>query len=429
MLAGGSRSGKTFEITRGIATRAIKAPKSRHAQFREHQNAAITSLALDTFPKVMQLCYPQVDYEINRQHWYARMSGDSEVWFGGLDDKERTEKVLGREFATLHFNECSQIGYDTRNTAMTRLAQNVKTRVTVDGEAVDGPPLKLRAWYDENPPSKAYWTYKLFVLKRDPATGQPLRNPNDYGIMFLNPRDNLANLPPGYLQSLEDLPARMRKRFLEGQYGDTTEGALWSVEVIDRNRWLEPLPDLQRVIVAVDPSGTKGEETPGQDAVGIVVAGLGVDGRGYVLEDLTANVGPKQWGTIACAAYERHRADLVVAETNYGGEMVRYVLNSVDDRVPVKVVTASRGKVVRAEPISALTEKNKVRFAGHFHDLEDELCAFTTIGYMGDRSPNRADAMIWALSELFPGMAQDRKTDEVDTDTWVPGGIGIGGKR
>jgi len=132
-----------------------------------------------------------------------------------------------------------------------------------------------------------------------------------------------------------------------------------------------------------------------------------------VLEDLTINTGPKTWGNVATTAYDRHAADLIVGETNYGGEMVKFVVRASKPDVPFKKVTASRGKAVRAEPIASLTEQGKIRFAGKFNDLEDELCAFTTGGYVGPSSPNRADAMVWAFSELFPGIVQAaRKTSK-----------------
>jgi hypothetical protein len=424
MLAGGSRSGKTFEIVRSIVMRAIAAPRSRHATFRQHFNSVVSSIVLDTFPRVMELCFPGVDYEIKQTpHCYARFQGDSEYWFGGLDDKARTEKVLGQEYATVHLNECSQISYQSRNVAVTRLAQ----QVLFTPPGASGPRgLRLRAFYDENPPSKAYWTYKLFCLKRDPESGQPLQHPEDYAVLFMNPGDNRANLPAEYIKSLEQLPPRMRARFLEGVYGDVAEGALWTLEAIERNRTFDQLPDMQRIVVAVDPSGTAGDETQSADPVGIVVVGLGTDGRGYVLEDLTLNAGPQQWATVAVSAFHRWKADLIVAERNFGGEMVRYTIQSVDENVPVKVVTASRGKAIRAEPIASLNNRGKTMFAGRFSRLEDELCAFTSRGYTGDRSPNRADAYVWGMSELFPGMVAEGPENRFDVSRWKPSPIGIG---
>ena len=161
-----------------------------------------------------------------------------------------------------------------------------------------------------------------------------------------------------------------------------------------------------RIVVAVDPSGADDEDNADNDDIGIVVCGLGIDGNGYVLEDLTCKAGPATWGRVATQAYERHQADRIVAEVNFGGAMVRSVIHSARPRTPFRAVTASRGKSVRAEPISALMETGKVRMAGNFRDLEEELYGFTTNGFMGEHSPNRADAMMWGISDLFPELCK-----------------------
>ena len=159
-----------------------------------------------------------------------------------------------------------------------------------------------------------------------------------------------------------------------------------------------------RIVVAVDPSGADDDDNADNDEIGIVVCGLGVDGNGYVLEDLTCKAGPATWGRVASQAFERHAADRIVAEVNFGGAMVGSVIRSARPRTPFRPVTASRGKVVRAEPVSTLCDGGRIRMAGFFRELEDELTAFTTYGYTGDHSPNRADAMIWGMSDLFPEM-------------------------
>jgi predicted phage terminase large subunit-like protein len=161
-----------------------------------------------------------------------------------------------------------------------------------------------------------------------------------------------------------------------------------------------------RIVVAVDPSGADDDDNVDNDEIGIIVAGLAIDGNGYILEDLSCKVGPNTWGRIATQAYERHAADRIVGEVNFGGAMVKAVIHSARPRTPFRAVTASRGKAVRAEPVSALCEVGRIRMAGIFRELEDELCAFTTHGFIGDQSPNRADAMIWAVSDLFPELTR-----------------------
>ena len=129
MLFGGSRSGKTFLLVRNVIFRALKAPNSRHAIFRFRYNHLKASIVLDTFPKVMRLAFPGVEWTPHHQDGYADIPGGSQIWFAGLDDKERTEKILGMEFATLYFNECSQIPANCIDTALTRLAQRVETNM------------------------------------------------------------------------------------------------------------------------------------------------------------------------------------------------------------------------------------------------------------------------------------------------------------
>ena len=403
LLEGGSRSGKTRLIVRAIVQRALKAPHSRHGIQRFRFNHCKESIGMDTLPKVIAELPEQVRGSLNKSDWFHTFPNKSEIWLGGLDDKERTEKMLGKEYASLYLNEASQIPLGSRNLAVTRLAQ--KCDYQLEGQT---RTLALKMYYDANPPNKTHWLYQMFHLLRDPETKKPLANPSDYAHMRINPRDNAANLPAEYLRELEGLSLRMRKRFLEGEYGDAAPGALWTEETLDK--WREDvLPDMVRVVVAVDPSGADDEDNAHNDAIGIIVAGLGTDGNAYVIEDCTVKAGPKTWGAVATTAYDRHAADRIVGETNYGGEMVKFVVQAAKPNVPFRKITATRGKAVRAEPRAALHEQGKVRLAGRFPQLEEELCSFTTHGYLGSDSPNRADAFVFAMSELFPGIVAEKE--------------------
>jgi len=406
MLFGGSRSGKTFLLTRNICMRALKAPKSRHAILRFRFNAVKASIVMDTFPKVMSLAFPGVNYTMSKTDWFAEFDNGSQIWFGGLDDKERAEKILGMEFATIYLNEASQIPKTSRDIAVTRLAQQVTQAI----KGVEQKPLKPRMLYDCNPPSKAHWTYKLFVEKRDPDTKKPVSHPEDFKFFQINPLDNAENVSAGYLETLQGLSTRLQKRFLRGEFAEATPNALFSDELIDKWRVTDKvLPDMVRIVIAVDPSGAGDTDNADNDAIGIMVVGVGTDGNCYVMEDLTVKAGPATWGRVVADAYERHEADAVVGETNYGGAMVQHVIQTARPRTNFRKVTATRGKVVRAEPVSALYEQGKVRHVGYLTDLEDELMAFTTGGFMGEKSPNRADALVWAITELFPGVIKPRK--------------------
>jgi len=176
---------------------------------------------------------------------------------------------------------------------------------------------------------------------------------------------------------------------------------LFSYEVIARARVAElALARRRRVVVAVDPSGASSEEDQ-RDEIGIVVAAEGDDGHAYVLADRSLRDAPAVWGRAAVEAYREFEADRIIAEENFGGEMVRFVIRTADANVPVRMVSASRGKVLRAEPVSALYEQGLVHHVGRFAVLEDQLCAFTTQGYRGEGSPDHADALVFAISELM----------------------------
>lgn len=414
MLRGGSRSGKTFLLVRALIQRAINAPASRHVVFRFRFNHAKTSVWADTLPKVLALCFPTITARFDKTDFYVEMPNKSQIWIAGLDDKERVEKILGQEYATLYFNESSQIPWGSIETAMSRLAQKCALAPAI-AAATGRSDLSLKAYFDCNPPSKLHWSFQLFRSKLKPGTKEALPNPADYAEMKINPADNAANLPAEYFDVLAGMSEAKRLRFERGEWASEVNGALWALEdritddgttikgIEEFRIKLAQMPLMARIIVAVDPSGTKGD---GQgDDIGIVVAGKGVDGRAYVLEDASCNMSPEGWGRRAVDLYHRHKADRIVAERNYGGAMVETVIRIADRNVSYKEVTASRGKVVRAEPIAALYEQGKVSHVGVFGDLEDQMCNFTASGYVGDGSPDRADALVWALTELMLGKA------------------------
>lgn len=423
MLYGGSRSGKSFIIVRTIFNRAMWCPGSRHLAARFRLSHIKGSLIAETVPAVLELCFPELVNEIDHKkgEQYFLFPNGSEFWYAGLDDKDRTEKILGKEFATVFLNECSQIPWASRNMVITRLAQKT-TRPNPDDPARPLEGLRLRAFYDENPPLKTHWTYKLFINKLSPDTGRMLPNPLNFNSMLINPEDNRDNVAKEYFDELDALPDRMRKRFKLGQFGEPGEGALWTEELLEQQRIDNDsdLPGFQRIVIAVDPSGASDHEDAHRDEIGIVVAGIGDDGKGIVLEDLTMKGSPGEWGTAVVNAYRRWGADCVIGEENFGGAMVKFVITQAAANLGIplinyKSVTASRGKIVRAEPISALYESQMVWHVGGgaLGRLEEELCNMTTSGYLGDRSPNRADALVWALTALFPAVVKAAKAETV----------------
>jgi len=395
---GGSRSGKTFGFCYCVANRALMAPESRHLIARLHNIDVRQSVLLDTWPNMMRKAFPGVSYEVNKSDQYIRFDNDAEVWMLGLDDKERIEKILGKEYATIYPNETSQIAYETILTLRTRLAQKATKS--------NGKPLALKMYYDLNPTVRSHWTYQEFIEMINPANNAPLPE-GSRAFVQMNPDEN-PNLPPEYLEELLTLPERHRQRFLDGNYLTEVPGALWPVDRLDETR-VSVAPELARIVIAVDPSGSDGT---GGDRQGILAAGKGVDGHGYVLEDASVRMSPAGWARRAVDLYHKYGADLIVAEANYGGAMVESTIKTADPKVPVKLVSASRGKHVRAEPVAALYEARKdkdgkllvpaqAHHVGRFPELEEQLSAFTTSGYQGAGSPDRADALVWAMTELM----------------------------
>ena len=194
---------------------------------------------------------------------------------------------------------------------------------------------------------------------------------------------------------------RLGRQELEGELLEDTPGALWNTLLIDRTRVKrEDLPPMARIVVAIDPSVTSNARS---DECGIAVVGKGVNGDGYMLEDLSGVMTPNEWAMAAIAAYHRHSADVIVGETNNGGDLVGNTILALDPGVPFRKVTASRGKHLRAEPISLLSEQGRFHLVGNFPKLEEQLVAMASDGYTGAGSPDRLDALVWAASEVMLG--------------------------
>jgi phage terminase large subunit-like protein len=294
-----------------------------------------------------------------------------------------------------------------------------------NAEALRGPEHDY-AWCDELAKwayADAAWTNLMLGLRRGDhprvlATTTPRPTPlmrrlaGSAGVVKSHGRtaDNvmLAAGVTAYVTGLYG-GTRLGRQELDGQLIEDVDGALWSRDLIERCRArplsATPLPqgerDYKRVVIGVDPPASASG-----DACGIVACGLGADGIGYVLGDHSVRgLSPEGWARAVAAAAEAHGADCVVAETNQGGEMVASVLRSADSALPVKPAHARFGKGRRAEPVAMLFECGKAKFAGGFPELEDELAGMTGAGgYEGPgRSPDRADAMVWALTELMLG--------------------------
>jgi phage terminase large subunit-like protein len=284
-------------------------------------------------------------------------------------------------------------------------------------ESLRGPEHHY-AWCDElgkwGPPGMAAWDNLVMGLRlgerpRVLVTTTPRPTRLMQRVMALpdlmqtqgRTRDN-PHLPKSFVEAVtaEYAGTRLGRQELDGELIDDVEGALWTRAAIEACR-VKRRPKLVRIVIGVDPpAGTTG------DACGIVAVGLGNDGCGYVLEDASvAGATPEGWARVVAGCFARVKADRVVAEKNQGGAMVESVLRAAEARLPLTLVHAAKGKVARAEPVAALYERGRVRHVGAFPALEDELCGLVAGGgYEGPgRSPDRADALVWALTELMLG--------------------------
>ncbi len=378
LLDGGGRSGKTFIILYMIVIRALM-QKSDHLIVRFRFAHAKKAICFQTMPRLLEALGIAGKVKLNKTDWFYEVPNGSTIWIGGLDEKERSEKVLGQDYATIFEDEASSVSYDSHEILITRLV----------------PPEGMRGLFfvAYNPPSTSHWGYKIFYEGKFPD-GRPVPA-EDYCKLKMNPTDNKF-LPAEYLKTLESLSADKRRRFLNGEYGDDS-GSLFQRKFF---KYLgnDPLPDLLRVVVAVDPAGSVDG-----DEIGILVTAsyAGPSEEAFIiLDDYSCHGTPSEWAAEVAAAYDKWRADIVVAEKNFGGDMVEATIRNAHPNINVKLITSSRGKVVRAEPISALYEHSRVKHRIPFLELEDECCSYKP-GI--SESPNRMDALVFGLAELTEG--------------------------
>lgn len=288
-------------------------------------------------------------------------------------------------------------------------------------EALRGPQFDA-AWVDELAKwkkSEEVWDMLQFALRLGSHPQQVVTTtPRNVGVLkrILGnastvvthaPTDaNRAYLAESFLAEVQSRygGTRLGRQELDGVLLDNVEGALWTTAMVEGAR-VEQVPKLDRIVVAVDPSVTNGKSS---DECGIIVAGVVAQGephdwRAYVLEDASVRGGPSDWAKAAIAAMDRHGAERLVAEVNQGGDMVESVIRQIDPLVPFKGLRASRGKGLRAEPVAALYEQGRISHLrqGDLGSLEDQMCQMTVRGFEGRGSPDRLDAMVWAMHELM----------------------------
>ena len=362
-------------------------------------------------------------------------TGAEFVRFAALYEGARRIALIGPTFADVrnvmvegesgllsinHPKENQPLWYPSRGLLVFSSGARAYAYSAEDPDSLRGPQFDL-AWCDELGAwarGEAVWDMLQMALRLGPnprcvATTTPRRTPlvrrlvNDPGVYLTrsSTRDNADHLPPAFLAEIERTygGTQLGRQELDGELIEDVAGALWKQEVIDRVRITSP-PRLDKTIVAVDPPAGRG---PNADACGIVAAGS-VGRVGYVIADETVSgVSPAAWAGCAVSLAQRVGAREIVVEANQGGEMARYAIETVCDRIPVRLVRAIRSKLMRASPVATLYEHGRVFHVGRFAELEDEMCRFGGEGFHG--SPDRLDALVWALwSLLLDGTGEAR---------------------
>ena len=386
MLSGGSGSNKTWTLLHAVCVRALTMEGSRHLCLRkrfEHAKVTLWNSLKEMIDMEWPSLYERCGQNRSGGSWVLSFTNGSEVHIGGCDDGPRLEKWLGSEWATIYVNECSEIANENDIELLSS-----RLRQKIDGRHL--------LFLDQNPATKKHWSYERYIKKRGQAKGR--------AFFKINPIDVKENLPKSYIERLEALPERLRKRFLLGEFTDDIEGALWNFDMIEKARELD-FGDRMRTVVAVDPAVSQNENS---DETGIVVASKRE--KGYsVDEECSVRSSPTDWARRVMRAYYEHDADAIVVEVNQGGDLVRSNLRAIDQKPKIIEVRATKGKYLRAEPVASLYEQNMVAHNEDLKDLETQMQEW--VPNSGMKSPDKIDALVYALTELALGKKKSSFVD------------------
>lgn len=370
---GGRGSGKSHFFAEALVERCVLKPGTRAVCVREVQKSLKDSVKRLIEDKINALGVADRFEVLNAE---IKTPGGGLIAFQGMQD-HTSETIKSLEGFSVAWVEEAQ-------TLSARSLEMLRPTIRAPGSSL---------WFSWNPRS-AGDPVDAFLRREKP--------PEDAIIVRANYSDNPffpRELEQERLDDMAHRPDRYAHIWL-GEYEPVAIGAIWDRLMLHRNR-RATVPELQRVLVAVDPAVSS---NPGSDEHGIIVVGLGADGRGYVLADYSMRGAPHQWAQRAVAAMDEYSADAIVIERNQGGDMCRHTLQTQRAHMRIIEVTATRGKHVRAEPIAALYSLDRVSHVGTFAKLEDQMCQMTAGGFEGDGSPDRVDALVWGMTELFPSM-------------------------
>ena len=317
------------------------------------------------------------DFEITQSEIINKATG-SKILFRGIKTSQGT--------ATANLKSIAGVTTFILDESEELMDEDVFDRIDLSIRAVNKPNRVILVM---NPSYKSHWIYNRFVK-------YPRNDTNYIHTTYL---DNQNNLSPSFVAQAERTRTENLHRYNHlflGHWLEDAEGMLWNRQIIERLRMANP-PQLERIVVSVDPAASANLES---DETGIVVCAKDAKGNGYVLEDLSGKYSPSQWAAVAVKAFERWNADCIVAEKNMGGDMVESVLRSQNTNARIKLVNATKGKYVRAEPIYSLYEQNKIYHIGQFPILENQMITFDPDK---GKSPDRVDALVWGFTELLLG--------------------------
>lgn len=356
---------------------------------------------------MVEKCFEGVSFEYNHSRMILTCPNGSTVWFGGLDEGEKSDGLLGSDWNTILFDEANEM--------LPEGMQKARTRLSLKAHNAEGRMCINRSFATVNPTYKTHHLYQTYVGKFDIFNGLPMNDGQSsmYNWCRINPVDNLDNLSEGYIRELESLSPENRKRFLEGEWSEESKDALFKSGDINRNRvkTFEEVAAIQfdKIVVAVDPSVTSGAKA---DMTGIVVVGWTrpkssdrrSSGQYYLLDDRSIRGTPDEWAQAVYDAYTHWKADMVVGETNNGGDLVEKNIRSVSRVIPFQKVWASRGKAIRAQPVAALCAHGDLHVAVSLPELEGEMIGWNPDS--GEPSPNRLDAMVWGVTAMISGKSR-----------------------
>jgi phage terminase large subunit-like protein len=317
------------------------------------------------------------DFEITQSEIINKATG-SKILFRGIKTSQGT--------ATANLKSIAGVTTFILDESEELMDEDVFDRIDLSIRAVNKPNRVILVM---NPSYKSHWIYNRFVK-------YPRNDTNYIHTTYLDNQNNLSLSFVAQAERTRNENLHRYNHLFLGHWLEDAEGMLWNRQIIERLRMATP-PQLERIVVSVDPAASANLDS---DETGIVVCAKDAKGNGYVLEDLSGKYSPSQWAAVAVKAFERWNADCIVAEKNMGGDMVESVLRSQNTTARIKLVNATKGKYVRAEPIYSLYEQNKIYHIGQFPILENQMITFDPDK---GKSPDRVDAMVWGFTELLLG--------------------------